>query len=255
MDTAADLFKALVASGHSPDDAQAQILAVLDGVESRAEARRIARRAQSTSPDESGPPKASAVNLSDTELAIRAMVRAGSTREHAQRVLAAFPTVTGSMQAAIEAERERAQVAADEAAAEAWRNSPDGIRAEGEAALAAQAAKRREAQLARAVIEKRSHEAGIEFDASVLSDDEAIEQIGLAEPKRDPQAQRVADADARYAADPLGAFKEHTLADLRSRWSSLSVHQQQAELQGLGDMGIDASSVAAEMQGAAGDPQ
>jgi hypothetical protein len=230
------IFLAALAEGASDDEAWRRTEAELD-------ARAAARRSKRAAP----------VNVEERELAIRAMERQGTPRAEAERVLSNNPAITGAMREAISAERQLLQADADQAKAEAWAKSPDGIRAAGAAALAAKEAKARDAALARAYIEEKSAAAGVIFDATTLSDEEALQQAGLTKPTLSPQAQRVADQNAEYEADPLGAFTRSTLTDLTNRWPHLSTWQREQEVEGLAAIGIDTRGIAEQMPQGSGE--
>jgi hypothetical protein len=233
--------------------AAAAIRARMDEYDRR-DTQRDAARAAGIAP--AGRLSAEPVSIPDAELAVRALARhSGVSREQAEEMLNQFPEMAGSLSQPIALERKKAQEEADAAAVAAHENSPEGRRAKAEAALAAKRARQKDADLARVFIEAESERAGVPFDASALSDAEALIQAGFEAQPLSGQAARVAEANARYEQDPLGTFSELTLSELKGKWPNLAPYEQQRELSDLRALGLrGVDTFEAEMQDA-GDPQ
>lgn len=120
----------------------------------------------------SPPPSSSPSSGTDIDLAIRALVREGRTEE--QAVNAVREAGTQIFQAQIAEQRRLDEAAARAAADKAFRNSPEGRRAAAAASIEAQAAKKRDAQLARQFLVDQGV-LSADDDSDLLSDDEAIE--------------------------------------------------------------------------------
>lgn len=244
MSKAADAYTSVINQGGTQAEAFAAAEAVFDAPWTGDTATRTSTATAKPHP---APVTAPPVQITETELTFAAMRRDGATDE---QIAGALAYGGGLTRGALDTERARMQQEADARAQAEHDASPEGRRQAARAELDTQAERQRDAAGARALLERLSAEAGVTFDASALTDDEALREAGIEPAPLDRQARRVAEADARYEADPIGEIHRKNVEQFRSEYGRLDAFQRREYADAYG---LDLASFDAEMQAARSD--
>jgi hypothetical protein len=178
--------------------------------------------------------KAAAVQVSDLELARRALITNGASETEANAVLRYSPEITGTLRSAMQKEREALQKEADAKAVSDFEESKEGRTAAALAELASDSERQRLVAGARALVVRQSLEAGVVIDPETLSDTEALVAAGIESAPMTRQQARVAEQDRLYLADPVKAHHELKVRNLEDQWHHLAPYARKSEAEYLG---------------------